>query len=198
MIASMKARPLLDAFRGEAAVDRQALLQTLMGLSALAMEVPEVAEIDINPLIATATGRLVAVDALITLASPDGMDVDSPRVEPRDIHRLFYPRSVAFVGASSELGKWGHSLICNTLGGGFQGQVYAVNPKGEMIAGKPSFRTVADIPGPVDLAVVTITGGSGAGPDSATQGQGHRKGGDDYIGIRGNRTRRQSAGTAIG
>ena len=156
MIASIKALPLLNAFRGEAAVDRQALVQTLMGLSTLAMDVPEIAEIDINPLIATATGKLVAVDALITLASQNIKDTDPPRVEPRDIHRLFYPRSVAFVGASSELGKWGHSLICNTLGGGFQGQVYAVNPKGEMIAGKPSYRTVADIPGPVDLAVVTI------------------------------------------
>ena len=156
MISSIKARPLLNAFRGEAAVDRQALLQTLMGLSALAFDVPEITEIDINPLIATATGKLVAVDALITLASPDGIDADLVRVEPRDIHRLFYPRSVAFVGASSEMGKWGHTLICNTLSGGFQSKVYAVNPKGEIIAGKPSFRTVADIPGPVDLAVVTI------------------------------------------
>jgi acyl-CoA synthetase (NDP forming) len=127
-----------------------------MGLSAIAADFPEIVEIDINPLIATATGELKAVDALITLAEPDREATDAHPVPPPAIHSLFYPRSVAFIGASAQLGKWGHMLICNTISGGYQGKVYAVNPKGGTIAGKPVLKTIADIPEAVDLAVVTV------------------------------------------
>jgi acyl-CoA synthetase (NDP forming) len=156
MIASIRSGSLLGPFRGAAAVDQQLLLHTLMGLSSLAVDIPEIAEIDINPLIATASGDLVAVDALITLARSKEETADVPRVRPQDIHALFYPRSVVFIGASSELGKWGHTLICNTISNGYQGKVYAVNPKGGVIAGKPAYKTVEEIPDGVDLAVVTI------------------------------------------
>jgi acyl-CoA synthetase (NDP forming) len=156
MIESIRSRPLLGPFRGEKAVDREGALNTLMGLSAVAADFPEIAEIDINPLIATATGDLKAVDALITLVEPDRRATDAHPVPPPAIHSLFYPRSVAFIGASAQMGKWGHMLICNTISGGYQGKVYAVNPKGGMIAGKPVFKTIADIPEAVDLAVVTV------------------------------------------
>ena len=156
MIESIRSRPLLGPFRGGKAVDREALLNTLMGLSAVAADFPEIAEIDINPLIATAPGELKAVDALITLVEPDRLATDAHPVPPPAIHALFYPRSVAFIGASAQLGKWGHMLICNTISGGYAGKVYAVNPKGGMIAGKPVFKTIADIPEAVDLAVVTV------------------------------------------
>jgi len=42
------------------------------------------------------------------------------------------------------------------VAGGYQGPIYLVNAKGGQIAGRPAFRTVTEIPGPVDLAVVTI------------------------------------------
>jgi acyl-CoA synthetase (NDP forming) len=159
MIASIQSRALLGRFRGEQPVDQPALMRTLMGLSALANDVPEIAEVDINPLIATATGDLIAVDALIKLARPDdpsNPDAGGSQVRPRDIHALFYPRSVVFIGASSKLGKWGHTLICNTISGDYQGNIYAVNPKGGIIAGMPAYETVEQLPDPVDLAVVTI------------------------------------------
>ncbi|BBO66984.1 acyl-CoA synthetase [Desulfosarcina alkanivorans] len=156
MLESIRSRSLIGPFRGDQPVDRDGLIQTLMGLSAIALDFPEIAEIDINPLIATASGRLKAVDALITLAEADPVATAGTPVPPPAIHALFYPRSVAFIGASAQMGKWGHMLICNAISGGFKGEVHAVNPKGGVIAGKPVFRTVADIPGEVDLAVVTV------------------------------------------
>lgn len=156
MLESVRCRTLLGPFRGKSAVDRQALVQTLLGLSAIAADFPEIAEIDINPLIATAAGTINAVDALITLARPTDRPGDGQPVPPPAIHALFYPRSVAFIGASPQMGKWGHMLICNTIGGGYQGEIYAVNPKGGTIAGKPAYPSVAQIPGEVDLAVVTV------------------------------------------
>ena len=156
MIESIHAQSLLGPFRGEAAVDRQTLLQTLMGLSAIAADFPEIAEIDINPLIAMADGTLKAVDALITLARPDAATTTYRPVPPPAVRAFFYPRSVAFIGASPQLGKWGHTLICNTIKGGYAGAVYAVNPKGGTIAGRQAFKTVGEIPGKVDLVVVTL------------------------------------------
>ena len=156
MIESIRSRSLLGPFRGENAVDREVLLDTLMGLSAIAADFPEISEIDINPLIAAATGELTAVDTLISLTEPDRVTADTYPVPPPAIHSLFYPRSVAFIGASAQMGKWGHMLICNTISGGYQGEVYAVNPKGGMIAGKPAFTSLVEIPGEIDLAVVTV------------------------------------------
>lgn len=59
---------LLGAFRGEAAVDRDALVDLLLGLAAYAEAEPDVASVDLNPVIVTADGRPVAVDALVVLA----------------------------------------------------------------------------------------------------------------------------------
>ena len=64
---SCTAQKLLGAFRGEKAPDKNALIKTIVGLSKIGMEVPEIREIDINPLLVTADGKVTAVDALIVL-----------------------------------------------------------------------------------------------------------------------------------
>jgi len=66
MLDEVKARALLDAFRGQPAVDREALIDALVGIGALALENDEIAEIDINPII-VAGDRPVAVDAVVVL-----------------------------------------------------------------------------------------------------------------------------------
>jgi len=156
MIAQIKAQKLLSAFRGQKAADIDALAQALVGLSNLAVEHKEIVEVDINPLRITPQGTLCAVDALVVLRSPQ-IDPPYPKsVPPVSIGRLFTPRSIAFVGASSQLGKWGYMLPVNTIGGGYQGKVYLVNPKGGTIMGRPVYTSLDLIPEPVDLAVVTI------------------------------------------
>ncbi len=60
---------LLGPFRGEAAVDRSALVGVLLGLAAFATAEPDVVSVDLNPLIITAEGAPVAVDALVEVAS---------------------------------------------------------------------------------------------------------------------------------
>jgi acyl-CoA synthetase (NDP forming) len=156
MIDSIHARVLLDAFRGEAAVNREALIETLLGISRLAEEHPEIAEIDINPLRVDATGMSRAVDALVVTRDTTETPTFPEPVPAEAIGALFYPRSIAFIGASSQIGKWGHILPISVISGGYQGEIHLVNPKGGTIAGRPVFKQVADIPGPVDLAVVTV------------------------------------------
>jgi succinyl-CoA synthetase beta subunit len=67
MIDELRSQALLGPFRGEPAVDRDALVGTILGLSALAAAAPEVVSVDVNPLIVV-DGRPVAVDALVEIA----------------------------------------------------------------------------------------------------------------------------------
>jgi acetyl-CoA synthetase (ADP-forming) len=66
MIDELRTQALLGAFRGEPAVDRDALVSVLLGLSALAVADPTVVSVDVNPLIVSpADGRPLAADALV-------------------------------------------------------------------------------------------------------------------------------------
>ena len=68
MIDDLRTQKLLGPFRGEPAVDRTALVATLLGLSRLAAAEPQVVAVDVNPLIVV-DGRPVAVDALVEISS---------------------------------------------------------------------------------------------------------------------------------
>ncbi len=69
---------------------------------------------------------------------------------------LFRPRSVAVIGASRRHGSIGRQVVANLVGGGFTGPVYPVNPRAEVVLSIPAYAKVADIPGPVDLAVLVV------------------------------------------
>ncbi len=156
MLEEIRAKVLLNEFRGENAVNQKQIIKALTGLSRLALEHPQIAEIDINPLIAMPDGNLKAVDALIILEPSCEKKEFLPPIPADDIGSIFYPKSIAFVGASSQMGKWGHTLFTITISGGYEGEIYLVNPKGGTIANRPVYKSVADIQGRIDLAVVTI------------------------------------------
>ena len=156
MISAVRAKKLLGDFRGEKVPDNDALVRVLTGLSEMAVSIPEIKEIDINPLLVSPDGRVTAVDALIVLGERSPQKITHVPVEPIAIAKLFYPGSIAFIGASSELSKWGQLIFTNVVAGNYSGKVYLVNPKGGEIAGRKVFKTVTEIPGPVDLAVITI------------------------------------------
>lgn len=159
MIMEVKAQSLLGPFRGESAVNTDQIKQTLLGLSRLSLEDSNIVEIDINPLLAGPDGTITAVDALVVKEEvTDAVQYPQP-VEPVQIEYFFHPKPIAFIGASESIGKWGYNLPINTLSGDFKGEVYLVNPKGGTIAGRPVYKSVEEIPGEVDLAVVTIPAG---------------------------------------
>ncbi|MEN6459291.1 MAG: acetate--CoA ligase family protein [Thermoguttaceae bacterium] len=69
---------------------------------------------------------------------------------------VFYPQSVAVVGASTRPGTVGNDIFRNLLYAEFNGSVYPVNPKAKSILGVHSYPTLGDIPGPVDLAILIV------------------------------------------
>ncbi|GAA3316436.1 bifunctional acetate--CoA ligase family protein/GNAT family N-acetyltransferase [Arthrobacter ramosus] len=84
------------------------------------------------------------------------MESREHRAEARSVRDLLAPSSIAVVGASRRWGTVGHQLLEHILEGGFTGAVYAVNPEAFELAGMKSFARIADVPGPVQLAIIAV------------------------------------------
>jgi acetate---CoA ligase (ADP-forming) len=69
---------------------------------------------------------------------------------------MLRPRSVAFVGASTNRVKVGGRRWMTLAGGGFKGKLYPIHPTAREIAGMPAYRSVSEAPGPIDLVVVAV------------------------------------------
>ncbi|GAA4003435.1 hypothetical protein GCM10022384_57590 [Streptomyces marokkonensis] len=82
------------------------------------------------------------------------------RAEARSVQRLLQPGSVAVIGTGRTPGGVGRSILGNIRDAGYPGPLYAVNKAfpqdGTELDGVPARRSVRDIDGPVDLAVVTV------------------------------------------
>jgi acyl-CoA synthetase (NDP forming) len=159
MLAEIRLAGLLGPFRGSRAVDHDQLAGILVALGDAAMRLPEVAQVDLNPLKVRPDGSLVAVDALVVLA-PDAALLLPPDAPPgtaaASLRPLFEPASVVVVGASATPGKPGHDVVRNILANEYPGRLYLVNPAGGNILGLPVHRSVADLPEAPDLAVVVV------------------------------------------
>ena len=76
-----------------------------------------------------------------------------------DVNRyrpVFYPESIAVIGASNKKTGFGSGFLRANLAYGYRGKLYPVNPKGGDIQGLPAYRSLQDIPGAVDFAVIAI------------------------------------------
>ena len=67
---------------------------------------------------------------------------------------LFTPGSIVLFGASDREDSVGGIVFKNLLTSGFKGEIYAVNPKRDVIQGQPAFKSLDEIDGSIDLAVV--------------------------------------------
>src|SRR4030042_1918814 len=72
---------------------------------------------------------------------------------------IFKPRSIAIIGASTQVEKWGHRMVVRPLNTGYRGSIYPVNPNTLKVAGLKSWASVADLPQDVDLAIITLPAG---------------------------------------
>lgn len=71
---------------------------------------------------------------------------------------FFNPSSIAVVGVSNDPSKLGAVVFNNVIDAGFEGNLYAINPKcaGQELYGKPCYASVADLPEAIDLVVVVV------------------------------------------
>jgi acetyltransferase len=75
---------------------------------------------------------------------------------PSLLSPFFNARGVAVLGASTNPKKLSYGILENLLTNGYQGDVYPVNPNVESILGKKAYASIADVPDPVELAVVVL------------------------------------------
>lgn len=84
--------------------------------------------------------------------------VSVPEASP-SLHALFHPRAVAVIGASRSRGTVGGELFHNLVSRNYPGAIYPVNRNADVVQSVRAYRRLADLPEPVDLAVLVVPHG---------------------------------------
>jgi len=74
-----------------------------------------------------------------------------------DLAAFLAPRAIAVVGASAERARSGGRVLATLDATGYAGQVHCVSPSQDRIGERPCYRTLADVPGDIDLALICVS-----------------------------------------
>ncbi|MDN7013204.1 CoA-binding protein [Methanoculleus sp. FWC-SCC3] len=151
MIREIEGYRLIQGYRGEAPKDEETLVRVIAAMAQTFIEDPRIREFDLNPVIVYEKGVSV-VDARIIVGDTTGGT--AARLSVRAPPDIFYPESIAVIGASASPNKVGYSVLRNLLS--FSGSLYPVNPSRTELFGRKTYSSVLDIPGPVDWAIVAV------------------------------------------
>jgi len=160
MIKEIKGYRILSGYRGLSA-DIEVLKNLLIKVSNFALSMPVIREMDLNPVFLYPWGYRIA-DARIILHK----DFKKPFYErkkknkyQRDVsylRNLFYPQSVAVIGASNVKGKLGYNVVWNLINNGFKGKIYPINPNENEVQGIKAYPSIRDVPDSIDVAIVLV------------------------------------------
>jgi acyl-CoA synthetase (NDP forming) len=157
MLDGIAAAAILKGVRGAEPIDREALARIIKAVSQLVSDFPEIAEMDLNPVFATGNGATAADVRIVVDFAPAPLRYRPSHEDiVRDMNRIMKPDSVAVIGASSEEGKIGNSVMKNLINGGYQGEIHPINPSAGEIMGRKAYKSVNDVPGKIDVAVFAI------------------------------------------
>lgn len=84
------------------------------------------------------------------------MAATSPPAPDDSLAALLHPRSVAIIGASDDPVRIGGRPLAYTRDAGFPGRIFPVNPRRASVQGLPAYPTIADVPEPVDTAIIAV------------------------------------------
>ncbi|HEX7391295.1 MAG TPA: acetate--CoA ligase family protein, partial [Acidiphilium sp.] len=130
MIDGIQAADMLRGVRGAEPADREALADMIVRVSSLVSDFPEIAELDLNPVFATAKGAIAADVRIVLDFVPKATRKRYSREEILSaMDHMMRPKAVAVIGASAEDGKIGNSVMKNIINGGFKGKLYPIHPK---------------------------------------------------------------------
>ena len=77
--------------------------------------------------------------------------------EERKLGKVFYPESIAVIGASADEQAERLEGWCGRLQHfGYKGRLYPVNPRASHILGLQAYASILDVPEPVDFAIITV------------------------------------------
>ena len=157
MLDDVRGSAILKGVRGAPGIDRKSLASLITSVSRLVTDFPEIAELDLNPVFASADGA-VAADVRILLDWKPAVQRYRPSRDEmiRQMNRIMRPEAVAVIGASAEDGKIGNSIMKNLVNGGYQGKIYPIHPTLGEVLGHKAYKSVKDVPAPIDVAVFAI------------------------------------------
>lgn len=155
LMGAIRASRLLGEFRGSPAVDRRAFVDLICAVGRIAVDHPEIQEIDVNPVLIDGT-QPVAVDALVTLGPPVAPPTKEFTVALRNLDAVFSPKVVAVVGASNDPTKWGGTIMNNIISGDFAGTLYPINPRSDHIFGLKAYPSLTELPEVPDLVLIAV------------------------------------------
>ncbi len=72
------------------------------------------------------------------------------------MRRLCNPRSIAVVGASEDMAKFGGRVMHQLVRHGFAGTLYPINPRRDTVNGLPAYPSVSAVPAPPDAAIIAV------------------------------------------
>src|SRR3972149_1075523 len=85
-----------------------------------------------------------------------GNDPEQPAQDMSALSVFFNPKSVAVVGASSDPKKPGNTALRHMISMGYKGKLFPVNPREKVILGLPCYKSVSDIPEPVEMCILMV------------------------------------------
>jgi acetyl coenzyme A synthetase (ADP forming)-like protein len=157
MLDGIQAAEMLKGVRGSDPVDRESLANLIVRVSQLVSDFPEISEMDLNPVFATKDSAIAAdVRIVVDFAAKVARHRPNEDEILTSMNRIMQPKSVAVIGASSEDGKIGNSVMKNLINGGYKGNIYPIHPKATEILGYKAYPSVKDVPGEIDTAVFAI------------------------------------------
>ncbi len=148
MVKSIRGYKILSGYRGFRG-DMDSLINLIVKINEL-VENENILEMDLNPIFLYEKGYSVA-DARIVRGKRKKFDYTL-----QDLTSLFYPRSIAVIGASRTFGKPGYNIVLNLKNHGFRGRIYLVNPNAKEILGFKCYSSVLEIPEDVDLGIIAV------------------------------------------
>lgn len=167
MLDELRGAEILEGTRGRAGINKNAIVDILIKVGGenglLMIHGNEIAELDLNPIIANSQGA-IAVDARIILADPVKSSADAPP-KPYDhlpvlerYQPLVSPKTVAVLGASATSTTIANTFIRRMKDFGYSGAIYPIHPTAQELEGLPCYPNLTAAPEPIDYAYIAVGG----------------------------------------
>lgn len=155
MIHEIKGQSILNGYRNTNPVSKDMLVNLLMQISEKGYELRETLDaVDLNPVVVWEDQYRV-LDGKFILKNHSDNNVVNLTPNISCLNKFFTAKSIALIGASDTKGKVGNGVLDSLLNHDYQGSVYPVNPGHPMVMGVKAYPTLASIPDPIDMAVMT-------------------------------------------
>ena len=82
--------------------------------------------------------------------------LDKKQISHKQLERIFHPQRIAVIGVSGGSLGFGSRTIMTLLKFGYKGEICPVNPKGGTISGLKIYKSMEEIPGELDLAIIAV------------------------------------------